>query len=95
MILANVLCVAPTIKHELAMIKLQLEAERERGRLREETIEMLKSDKDYLQRELTSKADLMRELVKSGNRSVEPLSSSGDQLYASVAPGLLHEFSHI
>lgn len=95
MILANVLCAAPTIKHELAMIKLQLEAERERGRLREETIEMLKSDKDYLQRELTSKAELMRELVKSGNRLVEPSSSSGDQLYASVAPGLLHEFSHI
>lgn len=37
--------IAPTIKHELALTKIQLEAERERGRLREETIAMLKSDR--------------------------------------------------
>lgn len=76
--------IAPTIKHELAMIKLQLEAERERGRLREETIEILKSDKDYLQRELTSKTELMRELVKSGIRSVEPSSSSAESSKSKV-----------
>ena len=76
------LCAAPTIKHELALIKIQLEAEKERGRLREETIAMLKSDKDYLQQELTNKDDFLRELLKTGNRSMEPSSSSGDQLYA-------------
>nr|XP_033487572.1 coiled-coil domain-containing protein 106-like [Epinephelus lanceolatus] len=69
---------APTVTHELALTKLQLEAEKERGRLREETIVMLKSDKNHLQKELTSKDEFPRELLKNGNRSMEPSSSSGD-----------------
>ena len=77
-----ILCAAPTIKHELALTKLQLEAEKERGKLREETIAILKSDKDYLQQEMARKDDFMRELLRTGNRSMETPSSSGDQLYA-------------
>lgn len=89
---AVLLCAAPTIKHELALTKLQLEAEKERGRLREQTIAILKSDKEYLQREMISKDEKMRELLKTGNRSMEPSSSSGDQLYARLCCSLVIPF---
>ncbi|XP_029921629.1 NLR family CARD domain-containing protein 3-like, partial [Myripristis murdjan] len=58
--------VAPNVIQELAMTKLQLEAEKERAKLREETISSLKSDKDYLQQ-------LMQEFMQK--RLVEPSSS--------------------
>ena len=94
------LCAAPNVKHELAMTKLQLEAERNMARLREETISILKSDKEHLQQELSRKEELVKELVK--NRSLDPPSSSGDKLqqFVSVAALilyfiLLNSFSYI
>ena len=75
--------------HELALTKIQLEAEKERARLREETISTLKSDKQYLQDELARKDELVRDLVKT--RSVDPPSSSGDWVWQA---GLLNVLWH-
>ncbi|XP_056466619.1 uncharacterized protein LOC130405521 isoform X2 [Gadus chalcogrammus] len=46
---------APTALHEIEMLKVKLEAEREKVNLKEEMIDVLKKDKIYLQGELTKK----------------------------------------
>ncbi|CAL8369855.1 unnamed protein product [Gadus morhua 'NCC'] len=46
---------APTALHEIEMLKVKLEAEREKVNLKEEMIDVLKKDEIYLQGELTKK----------------------------------------
>ncbi|CAL8282564.1 unnamed protein product [Gadus morhua 'NCC'] len=46
---------APTALHEIEMLKVKLETEREKVNLKEEMIDVLKKDKIYLQGELTKK----------------------------------------
>ncbi|RXN02312.1 transcription factor HIVEP3-like protein [Labeo rohita] len=55
---------APTHTHEVATLKIQLQAEKEKGDLRDETIGILKNDKQFLQEELVKKDSFIRELIK-------------------------------
>ena len=54
---------APTAVHEVEMFKKLLEAEKQKVGLQQETIEILKMDKAFLQGQLTKKEDLIQELM--------------------------------
>ncbi|XP_043088672.1 uncharacterized protein LOC122334846, partial [Puntigrus tetrazona] len=56
---------APTYTHELATLKIQLQAEKEKGDLRDETIAILKTDKQFLQEELVKKDSCLKASKKS------------------------------
>lgn len=56
------------------MLKIKLEAEKEKGNLREETINILKADKEYLQNELAKK-DVF---IRSAFAEKKPLKKPGN-----------------
>ncbi|XP_043091704.1 uncharacterized protein LOC122341994 [Puntigrus tetrazona] len=67
---------APTYTHELATLKIQLQAEKEKGDLRDETIAILKTDKQFLQEELVKKDSFIRELIKKNEEKKPGLKAS-------------------
>lgn len=69
--------VAPTATHEMALLRQQLEAEKEKGALKDDTINLLKEDKAYLQSELARKDEFIRELVSNKEEIPGPSGYSG------------------
>ncbi|KAI7799902.1 putative coiled-coil domain-containing protein 106-like, partial [Triplophysa rosa] len=62
--------VAPTATHEMALLRHQLEAEKEKGALKDDTINLLKEDKAYLQSELARKDEFIRELISNKKEEI-------------------------
>lgn len=54
---------APTAVHEVEMLKKLLEAEKQKVGLQQQSVEILKLDKAFLQEQLTKKEDLIQELM--------------------------------
>ncbi|XP_066530914.1 coiled-coil domain-containing protein 106-like [Hoplias malabaricus] len=61
----NTVSAVPNASHEIELLKLQLEAEKDKGNLREETIKILKQDKEHLQSQLSKKEEFIQELIRS------------------------------
>lgn len=54
---------SPNAVLEVQRLEVLLEAEQEKGRIREDLINVLKGDKEYLQGELVKKDELIKELL--------------------------------
>lgn len=54
---------SPNAVQEVEKLQKLLEAEKEKGRIREETISLLKDDKTYLQGEVGKKDELIHQLL--------------------------------
>ncbi|KAJ8379820.1 hypothetical protein SKAU_G00005980 [Synaphobranchus kaupii] len=64
---------------------LQLEAEKEKGARREESIAMLRADKAYHQEEFTKKEEFIRELIQKDKETPDypqPPGCSGNEAVA-------------
>ncbi|CAK6977528.1 coiled-coil domain-containing protein 106-like [Scomber scombrus] len=59
----NSIKASPNAVQEVEKLQQLLEAEKEKGRIRDETISLLKDDKTYLQGELWKKDELIHQLL--------------------------------
>ncbi|KAL2102179.1 hypothetical protein ACEWY4_001347 [Coilia grayii] len=87
---------APTAVNEIAILKIKLEAEKEKGNLRDETISILKADKVYLQDELAKKDAFIRSALTKMKPAKKPaftVSTSEDTAREDAASSSLSDSS--